>query len=95
MILMGKTSRLSIDTQLNNLTHVVNDQVDLEDLTLHMIIKMKLIIKLHESLLENVDHAYEKQKQTYATRKGRIMFHSFEETEVYVKMRNQERRSHC
>jgi len=93
--MMGKTSRLSIDNQLNNLTQVVNDQVDPEDLTLHMIVKMKLIIKLHEFLLENVDHAYEKQKQMYATRKGHIMFHSFEEGEVYVKMRNQERRSHC
>jgi hypothetical protein len=47
--------RLNIDNQLSNLTHVVNDQVDPKDLTLQMIVKMKLIIELHESLLENVD----------------------------------------
>jgi hypothetical protein len=55
MILIGKIPRLSIDNQLSNLTQVVNDQVDIEDLTLQMIAKMKLITKLHESLLENVD----------------------------------------
>lgn len=34
MIIMGRTLRLNIDNQSSNLTQVVNDQVDLEDLTL-------------------------------------------------------------
>ncbi len=46
---------MNIDNQLNNLTHVVHDQVDHKDLTFQMIAKMKLITKLHEYLLENVD----------------------------------------
>ncbi len=70
MILMGRTPRFSIDNQLSNLTQVVNDQVDLEDLTtLQMIAKMKLITKFHESLLENGDQAHEKQKWMYVARK--------------------------
>jgi hypothetical protein len=55
MILTERTPRLNISNQLSNLTHDVNDQVDPEDLTLQMITKMRLIIELHESLLENVD----------------------------------------
>ncbi len=55
MIMTWRIPRLNIDNQLSNLTHVVNDQVDPKDLTLQMIVKMKLIIELHESLLENVD----------------------------------------
>lgn len=55
MILTERTPRLNISNQLSNLTHDVNDQVDLEDLTLQMITKMRLIIELHEPLLENVD----------------------------------------
>jgi hypothetical protein len=49
-----------------------------------MIVKMKLIIKLHEFLLENVDQTHEKQKRTYVTRKWHIMFH--EEGEMFLKM---------
>jgi hypothetical protein len=47
---------------------------------------MKLIIKLHEYLLENVDYAHKKQKQTFVARKGRIIFHSFGDDEMFVKM---------
>jgi hypothetical protein len=86
---------LSIDNQLSNLTQVVNDQVDLEDLILQMIAKMKLITKLHESLLEDVDQAHEKQKRVYVARKWCIMFHSFKEGEVFLKMRKLGKRSHC
>jgi len=55
MILTGIIPRLNIDNQPSNLTQVINDQVDPKDLALQMIFKMKLIIELHESLLENVD----------------------------------------
>jgi len=55
MILTTKTPGLNIDNQWSNLTHVIHDQVDHKDLTLQMIAKMKLIIELHEYLLENVD----------------------------------------
>lgn len=91
---MGRIPRLNIDNQLSNLTQVVNDQVDIEDLTLQMIAKMKLITKLHESLLENVDQAHDKQKWMYAARKWHIMFHSFGEGEVYMKMCKPRKKNH-
>lgn len=52
-----------------------------------MVSKMKLVVQLHESLLQNVDQAQKKQKKTYATKKGRVMFHFFEDGKMSVKMR--------
>jgi hypothetical protein len=35
---------------------------------------MKLIISIHENVLFNVKHAQQKQKKTYATRRGKQTF---------------------
>jgi hypothetical protein len=51
-----------------------------------MVFEMELVIKLFESL-KNVDQTQKKQKKTYATRKGHIMFQSFRDAEISVKMR--------
>ncbi len=55
-------------------------------MALQMISKMEFAVQFHESLLENVDWAQKKQKRTYVTRKGRVMFHSFGDGEVSIKM---------
>ncbi len=55
MIIMGMTPRLTIDNRLNSLTQVMDDQIDLEEMTLQMVFKMELVAQFHESLLENVD----------------------------------------
>jgi hypothetical protein len=52
-----KTSRLTIDNRLNNLTQMVDDQMVLTDIALHMVSKMELVAQLHESLLENIYQA--------------------------------------
>ncbi len=57
MIIMGMTPRLTIDNRLNSLTQVMDDQIDLEEMTLQMVFKMELVAQFHESLLENVDRA--------------------------------------
>lgn len=44
---------------------------------------MKLVAELHDALLQNVDQA---QKMTYVARKGQVMFHSFGDKEMLVKM---------
>jgi hypothetical protein len=54
---MGMTPRLTIDNRLNSLTQVMDDQIDLEEMTLQMVFKMELVAQFHESLLENVDRA--------------------------------------
>ncbi len=51
------TPRLTIDNRLNSLTQVMDDQIDLEEMTLQMVFKMELVAQFHESLLENVDRA--------------------------------------
>lgn len=48
-----------------------------------MVSKMKLVAELHDALLQNVDQA---QKMTYVARKGQVMFHSFGDKEMLVKM---------
>jgi uncharacterized protein YmfQ (DUF2313 family) len=65
----------------------MEDHIVHEEMALHMVSKMKLVVKLHESLLQNVDQAQKKQKRTYAARKGWVLFHSFEDGEMLVKMR--------
>jgi hypothetical protein len=52
-----------------------------------MVFKMKLVAQFHEYLLQNVNQAQNKQKWTYAARKGRVMFHSFEDGKMSIKMR--------
>ncbi len=57
---------------------MIDDQVKFQDLVVQMVSKMELIvIQLHESLLENVEHAQKKHRVTYVIKKRRIMFHFF------------------
>jgi hypothetical protein len=57
MILTRMIPRLTVDNRLNNLTQVMDDHIDLEEMALQMVFKMELVAQLHESLLENVDWA--------------------------------------
>ncbi len=52
-----------------------------------MVSKMELVAQLHESLFKNVDRTQKKQEKTYVARKGLVMFHSFEDGKVSIKMR--------
>jgi hypothetical protein len=42
---------------------------------------------MHGEVIENVDQAHVKQKQAYASRKGKQMFLGFKEGITYVKMK--------
>jgi hypothetical protein len=55
-------------------------------MALQMVSKMELVAQLHESLLENVDQTQKKQKKTYVAIKGLVMFHSFGDGKVSIKM---------
>lgn len=66
---------------------MVDDQIVPIDMALQMVSKMELVVQLHESLLENVDQAQKKHKKTYASRKGHIMFQSFGDEKVLMKMK--------
>jgi hypothetical protein len=48
---------------------------------------VKLIASIHESILLNVEQAQQKQKRTYATRKGKHTFEGLVTGETMVKMR--------
>ncbi len=66
---------------------MVDNQVKLENFVVHMeLSKMELVAQLHESLLKNVNQAHKKQMKTYATRNNCIMFFSFGEEQVWLKM---------
>ncbi len=65
---------------------MIDDQVEPQDLV-QMVSKMELIVtQLHESLLENVEHAQKKHRVTYVIKKGCIMFHSFGKEKIWLKM---------
>jgi hypothetical protein len=49
--------------------------------------KVKLIASIHENVLINVEHAQQKQKRTYATRKGKQAFEGLIAGETMVKMK--------
>jgi len=87
MILIGRTPRLRADNYLHSLTIVVDDSVDAEIITEQFMQKMKLIISIHENVLFNVEHAQQKQKKTYATRKGKQTFEGLVVEQTMVKMK--------
>ncbi len=60
MILTNRTPRLTIDNWLRNLTQIVEDYITNEEMELQMVFKMKLVVQLHEALLQNVDQAQNK-----------------------------------
>jgi len=49
--------------------------------------KMKLIANIHENVLLNVEHAQQKQKKTYATRRGKQTFEGLIARQTMVKMK--------
>jgi hypothetical protein len=49
--------------------------------------KVKLIASIHENVLLNVEHAQQKQKRAYTTRKGKHAFEGLVTGETMVKMK--------
>jgi hypothetical protein len=87
MILTGCSPRLKADNYLNALTDVTDDSVDVEIATAQFLKKVELIASIHESVLLNVEQAQQKQRSTYATRKGKHLFEGLVVGETMVKMK--------
>jgi hypothetical protein len=87
MILTGCTPHLRADNYLHTLTAEVDDTADAETTTEQFMQKMKLIASIHEKVLFNVEQTQQKQKRTYATRKGKQTFEGLVAGETMVKMK--------
>jgi len=87
MILTGRSPRLKADNYLNALTDVTNDSADVEVVTTQFLQKVRLIASIHKSVLLNMEHAQQKQRNTYATRKGKHLFEGLVARETMVKMK--------
>jgi hypothetical protein len=87
MILTGRTPRLRADNYLHALTATTNDDVDVEVAAAQFLQKMKLVTSIHESVLLNVEQAQQKQRRTYATRKGKHTFEGLVAGKTMVKMK--------
>jgi hypothetical protein len=87
MILTGCTPRLRADNYLNSLTAEVDDTANVETTAEQLMQKMKLIANIHENVLLNVEQAQQKQKRTYAARKGKQTFKGLVVGETMVKMK--------
>jgi len=70
MILTRRTPRFRANNYLHSLIAVVDDIVDVETIAEQFMQKMKLIASIHENVLFNVKQTQQKQKKTYATRRG-------------------------
>lgn len=92
MIHTRRIPRLNVDNSLNSLIKIVIDHMELKDVALHMVKKMELVANLHESLLENLEHAQKKQRKTNFTKKGCMMFVGFDEKKVWIKMQKLEKK---
>jgi hypothetical protein len=87
MIMTGYSPRLRADNYLNVLTNVTDDAADVKVVTAQFLQKVRLIASIHESVLLNVEQAQKKQRNTYATRKGKHMFEGLVTGETMVKMK--------
>jgi hypothetical protein len=87
MTLTGRTPRFRADNYLHALTVVTDDDVDVEVAAAQFLQKVKLIASIHESVLLNVEQAQQKQRKTYATRKGKHAFEGLVARETMVKMK--------
>ncbi len=87
MILTRCTPRLRADNYLHSLTAEVDDTANVETTAEQLMQKMKLIASIHENVLLNVKQAQQKQKRTYATRKGKQIFEGLVAGETMVKMK--------
>jgi hypothetical protein len=86
MILTRSTPRLRADNYLHSLTVVVNDTTGAETTIEQFLQKMRLIASIHENVLLNVE-AQQKQKRTYATRRGKQTFEGLIVEQTMVKMK--------
>ncbi len=59
-VLTRRTPRPTIDNSLSCLCDVFDEQASAEVMANQMIFKMQLIVSVHKSLLENVEHAQKK-----------------------------------
>jgi hypothetical protein len=87
MILIGCTPRLRADNYLHSLTAMVDDIANAETTAEQFMQKMKLIASIHENVLLNVEHAQQKQKKTYATKRGKQTFEGLVARQTMVKMK--------
>jgi hypothetical protein len=87
MILTSRSPRLTADNYLNVLTDVTNDSVDVEVAAAQFLQKVRLIASIHENILLNMEHAQQKQRNIYATRKGKHLFEGLVAGETMVKMK--------
>ncbi len=53
---------MNVDNNLNSLIKIVDDHMELKDVFLHMVKKVELVACLHDSLIENLEHAQKKQR---------------------------------
>lgn len=60
MVLTARTSKLTIDNNLNGLCDIFDEHVGLEIVAKQMVLKMQLIANVHKSLLENMEHVQKK-----------------------------------
>jgi len=74
MILTGRTPRLRANNYLHALTTMTDDDVDAEMAVAQFLQIVKLIASIHESVLLNVEQVQQKQRRTYAARKGKQVF---------------------
>jgi len=87
MILTDRTPRLRANNYLHALIVVTDDDVDAEVVSAQFLQKVKLIVSIHESVLLNVEQAQQKQRRTYATKKGKQVFEGLIAEETMVKMK--------
>jgi hypothetical protein len=87
MVLTGRSPRLRADNYLSALTGVVNDGVDVEQITAQFLEKVNLIASIHESVLLNVERAQKRQRSAYASRRGKHLFEGLVAGQTMVKMK--------
>jgi len=66
---------------------VIDDTADAETTTEQFMQKMKLIASIHDNILLNVEHAQQKQRKAYATRRGKQTFEGLIAGQIMVKMK--------
>ncbi len=74
MILTRRTPQLRVDNYLHSMIAIVDDTANAKTIVEQFLQKMKLITSIHENVLLNVEQAQQKQKKTYATKKGKHLW---------------------
>jgi hypothetical protein len=87
MVMTGRSPRLRADNHLDALTGVVDDGVGIEQIAAHFLKKVELIASIHKDVLLNIEQAQRKQRNTYASRKGKHLFEGLTAGETMVKMK--------